>query len=82
MPESALFERASVELGRSTNLSCAEARGTLRIALKKAGYEARNVNRAQILAVLFHSLPGELAARGMANARTICQEIAGRLATR
>jgi hypothetical protein len=80
MPDSTYFERACVELGSSTELSREEARGTLRIALKKAGYEAGNANRAQVLAVILHTLPEELAARGTADARTICQRIADRVA--
>ncbi len=81
MAESPLFEKACDALEKATGLSQVEARGTLRIALKEAGYEGGSVNRPQLLAVLFHSLPQELAARGLRDSQKICDEIALRLAT-
>jgi hypothetical protein len=81
MAESPLFEKACDALERATHLSQIEARGTLRIALKGAGYEAGSVNRPQLLAVVFHSLPQELVARGLRDVQKICDEIASQLAT-
>ena len=81
MTESPLFEKACDELERATQLSPAEARGTLRIALKEAGYDSGSVNRPQLLAVVFHSLPRELVARGLRDAQQICDRIAAHLAT-
>jgi hypothetical protein len=81
MPDSPLFEKACDELERAAHLSQAEARGTLFMALKEAGYDAGSVNRPQLLAVVFHSLPQTLVARGLPDAQTICDEIAARLAT-
>jgi hypothetical protein len=81
MAESRLFEKACQALERATHLSQAEARGTLRIALKEAGYEAGSVNRPQLLAVVFYSLPRELVALGLGDSQKICDEIAAQLAT-
>jgi len=81
MADSPLFEKACNELERVTHLSPAEARGTLRIALREAGYDAGSVNRPQLLAVVFHSLPQELVARGLQDAQKICDRIASHLAT-
>jgi hypothetical protein len=80
MAESRLFEKTCEALERATHFSPIEARGTLRIALKEAGYEVGSVNRPQLLAVILHSLPGELIARGVRDAEKICDEIASRLA--
>jgi len=81
MAESRLFEKACEALERATQLSQAEARGTLRIALKEAGYEAGSVNRPQLLAVVFYSLPRELVALGLGDAQKICDDIASQIAT-
>jgi hypothetical protein len=81
MAESPLFEKACDALEQATHFSQVEARGTLRIALKEEGYEAGSVNRPQLLAVVFHSLQRELAARGLRDAQKICDEIASWLAT-
>jgi hypothetical protein len=81
MADSPLFEKACDELEQATHLSLAEARGALFMALKEAGYDAGSVNRPQLLAIVFHSLPQELVARGLPDAQKICDEIASRLAT-
>ena len=80
MADSPLFEKACDELERATPLSPVEVRGTLRIALKEAGYDAGSVNRPQLLAVVLHSLPQELVARGLRDAEKICDRIASHLA--
>jgi hypothetical protein len=81
VPESQFFDKACEALEQATQWSQLEARGTLRIAIKEAGYDPSGVNRPQLLAVIFHSLPAELTSRGLANAREICQGIADRLAS-
>ena len=80
MADSPLFEKACAELELTTQLNRTEARGTLRIALKEAGYDSGSVNRPQLLAVVFHSLPQELVARGLRDAQAICERIATHLA--
>jgi hypothetical protein len=81
MADSPIFDMACDALEHATHLNQAEARGTLRIALKEAGYDPGSVNRPQLLAVVFHSLPRELIARGMQDAQKICDAIASQLAT-
>jgi hypothetical protein len=81
MADSSLFEIACEALEQATHLSQIEARGTLRIALKEAGYDPASVNRPQLLAVIFHSLPQELVALGLPDAQKVCDAIASHLAT-
>lgn len=80
MADSGLFEKACAALEGATQLSQSEARGTLRIALKEAGYDAASVNRPQLLAVIFYSLPQELVALGLGDAQKICDDLASQLA--
>jgi len=77
--DSAAFDRACTELERLSNLDRLEARGTVRLALKQSGLEARTVTPDQMKVVLDKVLPGELASRGIDDA-SICQTIAGGLA--
>ena len=63
---SAVFERLSEEIEAATPLSRLEARGTVRLALKEAGLEARTVTADQMKVVLQGILPDQLRARGVA----------------
>jgi hypothetical protein len=76
----ALFDRACEELEGASGLSRLEARGTLRLAVKAAGFEPLSVNRPQLLTVLLQSLPRELESRGVRDARGVCEGVAARLA--
>ena len=72
MAESPVFERICDELEARSALGRLGARGTVRIALKAAGLEARSVRPDQMAVVLERVLPGELAARGVDDAAGIC----------
>lgn len=73
------FDVAASLLEELTALSRIEARGTLRIALKTAGYDAGGITREAIQVVIERVLPEELKARGIEAAETICLELLGRL---
>lgn len=72
MADSPVFEWVSAELAAATSLTELEARGTVRLALKGAGLEARGVDAAQMAVVLRQVLPRELAHRGVDDAEAVC----------
>ncbi len=65
MATSQSFTWVSQELERITSLERLEARGTLRLVLKKAGLDASAVSVKQMEVVLRELLPGELQSRGV-----------------
>ena len=72
MADSPTFDWICSELERRTNLDRLEARGTIRLALKGAGLEARSLTAEQMKVVLERLLPGELATRGVEDAESLC----------
>jgi hypothetical protein len=80
MSESAVFERTCTELEQATSFDSLSARGTIRIALKTAGLDVREVTTAQMLVVVKRVLPAELKARGVKAADDVCSVIASRIA--
>ena len=80
MADSAAFDYACAELERSTSLDRLEARGTIRIALKQSGLEARSVMPDQMQVVVEKVLPRELATRGIENPEAVCSSLAAGLA--
>ncbi len=79
MASSTAFEWLCQELEERTSLERLEARGTVRIALKEAGLEAGSVTGGQLAVVLARVLPGELTGRGIEDAESVCQKLAGGL---
>ena len=75
MADSAVFDFTCEFLERETSLARLEARGTVRIALKQAGLEARGVSRQQMAVIAHKLLPGELGGRGIADADRVCAEL-------
>ena len=75
MADAAAFECVCDELERASSLDRLEARGTVRLALKQAGLEARNVTVEQMRVILEKVLPSELASRGIDRERMICERI-------
>ena len=53
-----------------------EARGTVRLALKKSGLDASSASPAQMQVVVKRVLPDELRRRGVDGGQQICDEIA------
>jgi hypothetical protein len=76
MADSPVFAFATQELERLTNMTKAEARGTIRLALRDAGFSADAVRASELRAVLEKLMPGELASRRIADGERVCQEIA------
>jgi hypothetical protein len=75
------FEWVCSELEQSTSLERLEARGTVRLALKEAGLEARSVTPDQMQVVVDKILPRELASRGVADAESVCAALKRGLST-
>jgi hypothetical protein len=75
MPDSAAFEFACGQLETRSSLDRLAARGTIRIALKQAGLEARSVTPEQMAVVIQKILPSELSNRGVDLVEEICQKI-------
>jgi hypothetical protein len=80
MSESTPFEFVCAEIERATSLTSLEARGTVRIALKTAGIEARTATPAQLKVILEKLIPGELKKRGCEDAEGVCRGINTKLA--
>ncbi|MCP3986579.1 MAG: hypothetical protein GY723_19520 [bacterium] len=80
MADSPAFDFVCTKLEGLTDLDRLAARGTVRLALKQAGLEARTVTTDQMRVVLDKVLPPELTARGISNCEVMCIEIAAGLA--
>jgi hypothetical protein len=80
MADSPAFALASQELERLTKMTSTEARGTMRLALRDAGFSAGAVRAHELRVVLEKLMPRELASRRIADGDAICREIAERLA--
>jgi hypothetical protein len=75
MASSQSFEWVSQELERITSLDRLEARGTMRLVLKKAGLDASTVTAKQMEVVLRQLLPGELQSRGVEDGGGACERL-------
>jgi hypothetical protein len=79
--DSPAFDLVGEELEQSTSLDRLEARGTVRLALKGAGLDARSVAPDQMAVVVANVLPGELRSRGVEDCEAVCSTLVRRLAT-
>jgi hypothetical protein len=75
MASSLSFEWASEELERITSLDRLQARGTLRLLLKKAGLDPSSVTAEQMGVVLRELLPKELQSRGVEDGDSACDHL-------
>jgi hypothetical protein len=73
--DSAVFEWVSAALERATTFNALQARGTVRLALKKAGLDASTVNVVGMTAVISRLMPKELASRKIENGDAICAQL-------
>jgi hypothetical protein len=73
------FEFVAGEIERLTSLATLEARGTLRLALKRAGLDASSVGADQLHVVLERLMPDEIRSRGVAAPEEICRSVAAAL---
>jgi hypothetical protein len=76
MADAPAFDWVCSELEQRTSLDRLEARGTVRIALKEAGLDARNLTPEQMKVVLEKVLPKELGTRGVEDAEGVCRGLA------
>jgi hypothetical protein len=74
--EPSIFDFVAAEIARRTPLASLEARGTLRLALKRAGLDARQVSPSQMEVVLERVLPEELRARGVERPDEVSRSVA------
>lgn len=79
MADAEAFEAVCSHLEARTSLDRLAARGTVRIALKQAGLDARAVTPEQMALVAEKLLSAELASRGVAEATAVCAELVGKL---
>jgi len=74
-----IFDLAADELERRSDFEKLEARGTVRLALKGAGLDPRDVTASQMAVVFTRVMPKELAARGISNPESICEAVVAAL---
>ena len=79
MADSPAFDWLCDQLEEGTSLDRLEARGTVRIALKSAGLEARTVSPPQMKVVIEKILGEELTARGISDGASLCSRLAGEI---
>jgi hypothetical protein len=70
-----IFDLVADELERRTDLAKLEARGTVRLALREAGLDARAVSSEQMTVMLRKVMPKEMQSRGIEDAESICEAI-------
>jgi len=73
------FDFVCEKLEAATALSSLEARGTVRLALKQAGFDARGVSAEQMGVVVKKVLPEELKVRAIEDAESLCEMLAAEL---
>lgn len=76
MSASTVFDAAAGELEARTELDALAARGTLRLALKGAGLDAKRVAPEEMAVAVERVLPRELEGRGVEDASGVCRAIA------
>jgi hypothetical protein len=74
-----IFDFVSEQVESLTSLGKLEARGTVRLALKAAGLDARTLTMPQAVVTLRKIMPGEMRSRGIERGDEICRTIAARL---
>jgi hypothetical protein len=75
MADSTVFDFVCDKIEQATQMDRLAVRGTVRIALKQAGLEARTVTGQQMSVVLERVLPAELATRGVDGGDGLCTKI-------
>ncbi len=70
--DATLFDLTAERLEHHTDFDRLGARGTLRIALKAAGLEPKNLTGAQLQVVFEKVMPGELDSRGVSDVQDVC----------
>ena len=79
MPESEAFEFVCEELALHASFERLVARGTVRIAVKAAGFNAGLATGEEMARVVERLLPYELADRGVPGGDALCADLARRV---
>jgi len=79
MAEAAPFDWLCSQLETRTELSLLEVRGTVRLALKASGLDAKTVRAEELSVVLERILPNELSTRGVEDADGLTSELASQI---
>ena len=79
MADSVGFEHSCRQLEAETDLTRLEARGTIRLALKQAGFSASSVSSAQLPVVVTEVLGQELQERNVAEPERVVERLAAAL---
>lgn len=82
MAISEAFEWLCLQIEEATPFDRLESRGTVRLAIKEAGLDARTVTFAEIAVLVKRVLPLELRRRGIDEGESICASIFGRIGDR
>jgi hypothetical protein len=75
MAAETVFDFVAEQLEQKTDFDKLEARGTVRLALKQSGLDAKSVTGEQMAVVLEKVLPGELTTRGVDSPDAVCEDI-------
>jgi len=75
MSDSEAFDFVCDQLEQGSSLDRLAARGTVRLALKQAGLEARSVSPDEMGVVVEKLLPKELATRGIEGGEALCAKL-------
>lgn len=75
MADSEAFDFVCDQLEQGSSLDRLAARGTVRLALKQAGLEARSVSPGEMGVVVEKLLPKELATRGIEGGEALCARL-------
>lgn len=81
MAESNAFSVTCEALERETSFDRLEARGTVRLALKRAGLDPASVSGHEMTVVVAEILTAELETRGVLDAASVCERIRHALAS-
>ncbi|MBW2290436.1 MAG: hypothetical protein JRG80_12770 [Deltaproteobacteria bacterium] len=81
MVDAPAFDWMCTRLEQDTSLDRLAARGTVRLALKGAGLDARTLTPDQLKVVIDKLLVGELTARGIDDAAGLCSSLLAALAS-
>jgi len=73
---STIFDFVASEIEQRSDLGKLEARGTVRLALKEAGFDAGAITAQQMAVVLEKLMPEALTSRGVEGAGDICTALA------
>ncbi|HEB88733.1 MAG TPA: hypothetical protein ENI85_04110 [Deltaproteobacteria bacterium] len=73
MADASVFDRISGKLEEVTSFNRLEARGTLRIALKQSGLDAKALSPEQVRVVIERVLPQHLRDRGIEDVEQVCR---------